>query len=139
MKTDRLIEEYLRLCKDNQITFRGADGKCTPRLPQIEMDLKLREENILKSLFEELPELEEFSFYWFSGFHNLEEINKNKVPFLAYFAAPGISPHEFRSWLVEVNLKENEVNLLMETIQCINFLKESTHQSTLFQRKDFLK
>lgn len=134
MKTPELLKLHIKWLNENWGLFEKSLFTSAAIL-NLEELRNQKEKEIIASLFLDLPTLNEFIVERVWETLSLFSINHVHRPRQGYED----SPYEFRAWLVEVNFKENEVDLLMKTIKCINFLKEPSYTSTLFKRKGFLK
>lgn len=103
----------------------AAIKKWQAEIPKIEFVL-------ITALFREIPNLKEFEFkaakYWLDDIRIF--INQNQVPSLL-----GPESAEFKSWLVETNLKQTDLDLFMSVVlNCTTLCKDKSY----FNRADFL-
>lgn len=132
MNTLRAIEYYHYWVLRLNIASSSSDQKSIQSLKQ---EYKELQQDLLTNLFAEIPTLNEFkiSGLWYQ---KAQVISVNQI---SAVTNDSIQSEEYKSWLVEVNLKSSEMDLLNKTMPTFfGFFKE-LHENRYFKREDFLK
>lgn len=88
--------------------FAGSNNQLVilPMQSELSTNLLRLQQEILFALFEEIPNLK--SFKLFSNWGRVCSVNGIDIP----EAPPFTALHDLRSWLVEANIKESELELI---------------------------
>lgn len=126
MKTTSLLANYTQWSRQdlNQESGKDLSSQWKKENPSFE-------QNLIQSLFVDLPRLEEFSFTLINAGNHFVTVNHTLSLINVYSFSP-----EFKSWLVEVNLKGFEFSLML---RCLPFFSKPQGDLILsFKRKEIL-
>lgn len=127
MNSLKLLRKYQCWVKKKSKLERSDRGKYS----QWRSKRKEREIEIVQSLFNEIPTLTSFSIVirW-NNF--LSTINNEKSPVRILSLSD-----ETKAWLIEINLKFSEVQLLMKVMPQLRHLIQDNNEIKTFTRQEF--
>lgn len=127
MKTIALFNDYY----DGIYAGKGDPVKffALPMQSELSPNLLRLQQEILFSLFEEIPNLKSFKIFCDGGTSMIISVNNISLRSFSSLMKPDV----LRSWLVEANIKESELAILNKIFLAI------PRDRTLFSRQDYLK